>query len=125
MVLGVKIRNNEDGLFRLKDGRFSKNGKTYSTLGFAKSSITNDIGWCRINKVLLNCDFVIFNDDGTIQTIPVKTHMIDYFERYLKRKQKQKASYDEEGFATKHIDDCISKINCLLDYLRKEGIENE
>lgn len=125
MILGVKIKNNENGLFRLKDGRFSKNGKTYSTLGFAKSSITNDISWYRVNKMLLNCDFVIFNDDGTIQTIPVKTHIIDYFERELKIKQKQKASYEEESFATKHIDDCISKINCLLDYLMKEGIENE
>lgn len=125
MVLGVKIRDNENGLFRLKDGSFSKNGKTYSTLGFAKSSITNDINWYRANIKLLNCDFVIFNDNGTIETIPVKTHIIDYLERELKKHQKLKLSYERENYSTKYIDDNIFKINCQLDYLKKEGIENE
>ncbi len=125
MVLGVKIRNNENGLFRLKDGSFSKNGKTYSTLGFAKSSITNDISCYRVNAKLLNCDFVIFNDNGTIETIPVKTHIIDYLERELKHKQKLKLSYERENYSTEYIDNDIFKINSQLEFLKKEGKENE
>lgn len=125
MILGVKIKNRENGLFRLRDGRFSKNGKTYSTLGFAKSSITNDISWYRVNKDLLKCDFIVFNDDGSIQIIPVKTHIIDYFERELKRKQNLKMSYEKENYSTQDIENVIFKINCQLEYLRKEGKENE
>ncbi len=122
MILGVKIKNNENGLFRLKDGSFSKNGKTYSTLGFAKSSITNDVGYYNINKALLNCDFVIFNDDCTIETIPVRMHIIDVLERRLKGYEKTKLYYEENNYPTKNVDDSIFRINHQLEYLKKEKI---
>lgn len=121
MVLGVKIKNRETGLFRLKDGRFSKNGKTYSTLAFAKTAVTNGIGWLSIDSKLLNCDFIIFNDDGKIEIIPVKNHIIDYFNRMLKDYEKTINYYKVKNYDYDYLIKKINHIKQILNDLEKEG----
>lgn len=99
LILGVKIRDRKTGLYMLKDGRLSKNGKTYSTLGFAKSSITNKTYIYNDNyKKWLNYDFVLLKDYGSIEMIPVKEHIIDLFNRKLKENIERKEYYDSKGY---------------------------
>lgn len=122
MVLGVKIKDNKTGLFRLKDGRYSKNGKTYSNLRFAKSSVTNDISF-RLNSIknYFNCDFIIFNDDCTIEKISVISHIIEVIKREIKRTS-QNLPNDPENYWFKYYDKKIKNLKQILIELEKEGI---
>ena len=87
MILAVKIQNRETGEFYCKGGGFGKKGKAWSTLGYAKLAICPST-YCYANGVdikELNSDFIIINDDGTINKEPVAVYFLDYFQRNKKR----------------------------------------
>lgn len=91
MVLAVKIQNKETGEFYCKGGGFGKKGKAWTTLGYAKLAICPKYYRYGIDNKELNSDFIIINDDGTIEKMPVALYFLDYFTRELKH------SYDKEG----------------------------
>ncbi len=86
MVLAVKIQNRETGEYYCKGGGFGKKGKAWSTLGYAKLAICpSSYSFARnINYKELNSDFIIINDDGTIEKKPVALYFLDYLTRELK-----------------------------------------
>ncbi len=91
MVLAVKIQNKETGEFYCKGGGFGKKGKAWATLGYAKLAICPTYYTYGINNKELNSDFIIINDDGNIEKMPVALYFLDYFTRELKhtyRKEK-------------------------------------
>ena len=67
MILAVKIQNRETGEYYYKGGEFGKKGKVWSTLGYAKLAICPSSFARNINYKELNSDFIIINDDGTIE----------------------------------------------------------
>lgn len=86
MILGVKIQNRETKEFMGKGCRWSNVGKVWSRLRDTKLAICpHYYGWNNglITKEL-NSDFLIINDNGTTEKIPVALYFIDYFSRELK-----------------------------------------
>lgn len=91
MVLAVKIQNRETGEFYCKGGGFGKKGKAWATLGYAKLAICpHGYYFYGINSEELNSDFIIINDNGTIEKMPVALYFMDYFTR------EQKHSFNRE-----------------------------
>lgn len=85
MVLAVKIQNRETGEFYCKGGGFGKKGKAWATLGYAKLAICpHSYYYGKLNNKELNSDFIIINDNGTIEKMPVALYFMDYFTRELK-----------------------------------------
>lgn len=115
-ILGVKIRHKVSGLYVLRDGRLSKNGKTYSTLGFAKTHITNNVRYRGIDKYK-NYEFVIFKDDCTIEVVPVKEHLIDLFKRRLKDAEDFVEYYKSRGYSTEYREKEIARFKEILNEL--------
>ena len=112
MVLAVKIQNRETGEFYCKGGGFGKKGKAWTALGYAKLAICpHSYYWCGINSKDLNSDFIIMNDNGIIEKMPVALYFMDYFTRELKH------SYDK-----KKIKNIIEQIK---EYCKENNIELE
>lgn len=84
MILGVKIQNRETKEFMRKGCGWSKIGKVWSTLRDAKLAICPHYYAGGISEKELNSDFLIINDDGTIEKTPVAVYFMDYFKRKLK-----------------------------------------
>lgn len=82
MILGVKIQNKETKEFYCKGGGWNKVDKVWSRLRDAKLAICpHSYYWCGIDSKELNSDFVIINDDGIIERMPVALYFFDYFTR--------------------------------------------
>ena len=100
MVIGVKIRNRKTGEFRPKGfcTVWNKKGKTWASLRDAKLSVCpsywgyEEYGdFVKCYKKELDSDFIIFNDDGTSEKIPVLEY---YIERIQKKIDKHYIGYE-------------------------------
>lgn len=113
MILGVKIQNKETKEFYCKGGGWNKVGKVWSRLRDAKLAICpHYYGWNNgIDKKELNSEFLIINDDGTQEKIPVALYFLDYFKRELKW-----------GYKKDKIQDVIKQIK---KYCKENNIELE
>lgn len=80
MIYAVKIRHTGTGLFRNKKGEFTTQGKTYTQLGHAKTSLLSAIS----DKRIYHCEFVCMHDNYTVENIPVASYIIDYLTRSSK-----------------------------------------
>lgn len=121
-ILAVKIIDNNTGLFRKTPGKFSKNGKTFSTLAFAKTSITNEVDGIHSLNFLekyLYYDFIISKIDGTIEKIPVKTHIIDLYERRLEEVKKIKEQHMQYSYAVEFENSQIKYYEEAIKYLSR------
>ena len=90
MILGVKILNRKTGKYRRAGWYCSWNkvGKTWSRLRDAKLSVCPDTWYCnqkgdfiRAYEKELNSDFIIINDDGTTETMPIAKYYIERLTR--------------------------------------------
>lgn len=83
-MLGVKIQNRNTKKYATKGiNSWNERGKVWSTLRDAKLAICPK-WWrykCHIDYNLLNSDFIIVNDDATIEKEPCINYILDYLNR--------------------------------------------
>lgn len=88
MILGVKIQNRKTKKFRGSGYKFNNIGKVWSRLRDAKLAVCPSYWYSFDNireyKEELDSDFIIINDDGGIERMPVALYYIDFFERQMK-----------------------------------------
>lgn len=88
MILGVKIQNRITKEYMTKGGGWNKIGKVWSRLSDAKKAICPFDYRYWENTILLkglSSDFIIINEEGIIEKMPVAIYFIEYFQRELKR----------------------------------------
>lgn len=78
MVVAVKIKNRETNEYMKKGGGWNKKGKSWSCLKDAKLAICPNYGY---SEKELDSDFITFDENGTVEVIPVAVYFLDYFTR--------------------------------------------
>lgn len=126
MVIGVKIKNRKTGEFR-KAGSYShwnKIGKTWSNLKNVKLSVCPNYwnykqsgDFIKAYQNELNSDFLIFNDNGTSETIPVAQYFIE----------KLTKEHEEGGYGTEKAEMALKEVKqyCKENNIKLKEIKDE
>lgn len=126
MVIGVKIKNRKTGEFRTAGSysHWNKTGKTWSNLKNAKLSVCPNHWNCKQNGGFikayqneLDSDFLIFNDNGTSEIIPVAQYFIE----------KLTKEYEEGGYGAERAEMTVKEVKqyCKENNIELEDIKDE